>query len=153
VLRASGHDVQHVHEIGLTGASDHLVLERARAESRVLISADTDFGAILVRSQATMPSFLLLRRAANRRVIAQAAVILDNLEPCRLTSMPARWSFSARRRCESTAFPSAATDTRQRRFPITREPSLSLSAHCRCVRSLMSPLQTTNDNQRNSSLQ
>ncbi len=29
--------------------------------------------------------------------------------------MPARWSFSARRRCESTAFPSAATDTRQRR--------------------------------------
>ena len=80
MLRASGHDVQHVHEIGLTGASDHLVLERARAESRVLISADTDFGAILVRSQATMPSFLLLRRAANRRVIAQAAVILDNLE-------------------------------------------------------------------------
>jgi predicted nuclease of predicted toxin-antitoxin system len=80
VLRASGHDVQHVHEIGLTGASDHLVLERARADSRVLISADTDFGAILVRSQATTPSFLLLRRAANRRVIAQAAVILDNLD-------------------------------------------------------------------------
>ena len=80
VLRASGHDVQHVHEIGLTGASDNLVLERARADSRVLISADTDFGAILVRSQATTPSFLLLRRAANRRVIAQAAVILDNLD-------------------------------------------------------------------------
>ena len=64
----------------VAAACDYFVLERARAEGWVLASADIDFGAILTRSHATRPSFLLLRRAASRRVLAQAAIILDNFD-------------------------------------------------------------------------
>lgn len=78
-LRAAGHDVTHVHEVGLSGRDDETVIARARSEKRVLISADTDFGAILARTGASAPSFVLMRRALDRRTGEQAALILDNL--------------------------------------------------------------------------
>jgi len=77
-LRAAGHDVTHVHDVGLTGADDEAVIATARSEQRVLISADTDFGAILARSGASTQSFLLMRRALGRRLTHHAALILDN---------------------------------------------------------------------------
>ena len=50
-----------------------------RAEQRVLVSADTDFGALLSRSGAKFPSVLLVRRPVGRRAAEQAATILANL--------------------------------------------------------------------------
>jgi predicted nuclease of predicted toxin-antitoxin system len=79
-LRAAGHDVSVAREVGLSSASDEAVIATARRESRVLVSADTDFGALLAVSGATTPSFLLMRRAANRRADEQARLILDNLD-------------------------------------------------------------------------
>jgi len=79
-LRAAGHDVTIAREVGLRTATDQVVIETARREARVLISADTDFGAILALSGAATPSFVLVRRAANRRPDEQAALILNNLE-------------------------------------------------------------------------
>ena len=79
LLRAAGHEVTHVRDLGLSAAIDEVVLERARVEDRILISADTDFGTLLARSHATSPSFVLIRRAAGRRVADQAALILGNL--------------------------------------------------------------------------
>ena len=79
LLAAAGHEVSHVRDIGLGSAPDEVVLERARSEARVLISADTDFGTLLARTGAAWPSFMLIRRAANRRASAQAALILANL--------------------------------------------------------------------------
>jgi predicted nuclease of predicted toxin-antitoxin system len=55
------------------------VIDEARAQGRVLISADTDFGTLLARTHATTPSFLLIRRASGRRASEQAAIILSNL--------------------------------------------------------------------------
>lgn len=79
LLRAAGHDVSHVREIGLQAAADELVLARAQAERRVVVSADTDFGTLLSRSGAKLPSVLLIRRLAGRRAAEQAATILANL--------------------------------------------------------------------------
>jgi predicted nuclease of predicted toxin-antitoxin system len=78
ILRAAGHDVSHLREIGLQTATDEVVLARARAEQRVLVSADTDFGALLARSRAEFPSVLLMRRLVGRRAAEQAATILAN---------------------------------------------------------------------------
>ena len=63
----------------LQAAPDEIVLQRARDEQRVLISADTDFGALLARQHLEQPSVLLLRRAMPRRAADQAQLILANL--------------------------------------------------------------------------
>lgn len=55
------------------------MLAKARVEGQVLISADTDFGALLAFEQATTPSVLLIRRLADRRAGQQAKIILANL--------------------------------------------------------------------------
>lgn len=79
LLRTAGHDVSHVRDIGLQAAKDEAVLARAEAEHRVVLSADTDFGALLARSGAKLPSVLLIRRLVGRRAAEQAATILANL--------------------------------------------------------------------------
>lgn len=79
LLRAGNHDVVHVRDIGLASASDQVVIEAARTDDRVLISADTDFGTLLAHSHADRPSFVLIRRASGRLATQQAALIIDNL--------------------------------------------------------------------------
>jgi predicted nuclease of predicted toxin-antitoxin system len=41
-LRAAGDDVTIAREVGLRSATDQVVIETARREARVLVSADTD---------------------------------------------------------------------------------------------------------------
>jgi predicted nuclease of predicted toxin-antitoxin system len=77
LLKEAGHDAIHVTEVGLAGHPHVEVMALARAERRVLVSADTDFGELLVNSGDTMPSVILLRR--NHDVANQAAVILTAL--------------------------------------------------------------------------
>ena len=80
LLAAASHDTIHVRDLGLLTAADRVVLERARTEGRVLISADTDFGELLAVSGATLPSVILLRRETDRRALSQASLILANLD-------------------------------------------------------------------------
>jgi predicted nuclease of predicted toxin-antitoxin system len=65
--------------IGLQASTDSVVLELARVENRVLISADTDFGSLLARSHSLGPSVVLIRRLIGRRAADQSEIIQANL--------------------------------------------------------------------------
>jgi predicted nuclease of predicted toxin-antitoxin system len=79
-LKAAGHDAVHLRDLGMQAATDYVVLEHARADERILVSADTDFGGLLARSGASTPSVILIRRLSGRRAAEQAAIILANLD-------------------------------------------------------------------------
>lgn len=80
VLSEAGHDAVHTGDIGLATASDAQILEMAMAESRIIISADTDFGMLLARQATTEPSVVLIRLRSPRRAIALVSLLLANLD-------------------------------------------------------------------------
>ncbi len=75
-LRAAGHDVVAVREWQV-GANDEAVLELARAEGRVLLTHDKDFGELAYRRRLPAPCGVVLlrllgasREADNRRALS-----------------------------------------------------------------------------------
>lgn len=79
VLVMEGWDVAHVRSLGLRAASDEVVLRRACDDARTLVSADTDFGALLAASHEPGPSVVLVRRVVGRRVHELAGILIANL--------------------------------------------------------------------------
>lgn len=79
ILKEAGHDAIHVADIGLLTATDPVILRAAAKAERVLLTADSDFGALLALGSLASPSVLLLRSADHLRPSEQAELIAANL--------------------------------------------------------------------------
>ena len=60
-LRARGHDAVHLREEQLHTLPDRLIVEKALAEGRVVVTFDLDFSRILALQQFARPSVVLFR--------------------------------------------------------------------------------------------
>lgn len=79
-LKVAGYDSVHVREYNMQKSSDKEIFRVAEKEQRAIISADTDFGALLAIRGKTSPSFILLRKNTNLRpkqIASQLIRILD----------------------------------------------------------------------------
>jgi predicted nuclease of predicted toxin-antitoxin system len=79
MLTNAGHDTVHVRDYGMQAAEDVSVLEQARVEGRVLVSADSDFATLLALQEASHPSFVLFREANAASAEQYANLLLSNL--------------------------------------------------------------------------
>ena len=76
VLRAAGHDIVSVAETK-PGASDREVLEMAVAESRILLTFDSDFGWLVYRASLEAPRGVILFRLVPAEPEEPAQLLLD----------------------------------------------------------------------------
>ncbi len=60
-LQNLGYDAIHLHEMGLDKLPDSDILEKSVNEGRILLTHDLDFGELLSRSGAKMPSVIIFR--------------------------------------------------------------------------------------------
>ena len=61
LLNDAGHDAVHTLDVGSERADDDAVLALADAEHRVVVTGDTDFGALLAVARSRSPSVILFR--------------------------------------------------------------------------------------------
>ena len=81
LLNHAGHDALHVREIALQQSEDAAIFDRAAADGRVVVSADTDFGTLLATRASQKPSVIQFRGRGSRKPEALAQAILSNLPP------------------------------------------------------------------------
>jgi predicted nuclease of predicted toxin-antitoxin system len=80
LLREAGHDAVHTLELGLERAEDDELLELAAEQGRVVVSGDTDFGALLALTRTRSPSVILFRARNLPDAVQQSAIILGYLD-------------------------------------------------------------------------
>ena len=80
-LGRGGHDAVHAASVGLASASDAEILEAARRERRVVVTADLDYPRLLAIARAAEPSLILFRDGdwSEADVIARMSDILRTL--------------------------------------------------------------------------
>ena len=79
LLVRAGHDALHVREIALHRSDDLIIFERAAAEDRIVVSADTDFGTLLATRASQKPSVIQFRGQGSRKPEALTHALLSNL--------------------------------------------------------------------------
>lgn len=69
-LRSAGHEADSVYDEELTGEPDSTILERARAEGRILLTMDKGIGDIRTYKPDEHPGIVLFRPSASGRRVA-----------------------------------------------------------------------------------
>lgn len=101
-LRADGHDVETVSEVN-PGADDEVVLALARAESRVLLTEDKDFGLLAYGGGQDTSGVILIRYPADARrslglaVVQVVTELADRIAGAFIVVEPGRARVSRRR--------------------------------------------------------
>jgi predicted nuclease of predicted toxin-antitoxin system len=78
-LAIAGHDAVHVRALQMHAASDEDIFDLAARESRIVVSADTDFGTLLAARKSASPSVILFRHGSQHRPTDQVALLQANL--------------------------------------------------------------------------
>ena len=60
-LREAGHESIHLRDEGLFKMEDAGILDKARSESRIVLTFDLDFGDLLAASGERLPSVIIFR--------------------------------------------------------------------------------------------
>lgn len=60
-LIRQGHDAVHASAIGLAQSPDSIIMDRAREESRAIITADLDYPRLLALTAVDSPGLILFR--------------------------------------------------------------------------------------------
>ena len=82
-LREHGHDVVHLRDLGMCRAGDNEIVDLARAQGRVVLTFDLDFGDIMAASRERLPSVLIFRldnQVIQESYIALSAVLSSSLK-------------------------------------------------------------------------
>lgn len=80
-LRQLGHDAIHLREQGLQRLPDADIVAKAKAENRVILTCDLDFGALLAASGDKLPSVIIFRLENEKpnNINRRLAVIFDSV--------------------------------------------------------------------------
>lgn len=60
-LQALGHDAVHLRDQGLQRLPDVQIIQKARTESRIVLTHDLDFSRLVAISQSRLPSVITFR--------------------------------------------------------------------------------------------
>jgi len=71
----AGHDAAHVVEVGLDNTDDPLILAAAADDARTIVTADTDFGALLAARGTASPSVVMHRSSDHLTPDEQARLV------------------------------------------------------------------------------
>ena len=82
LLRAAGLEAVHTGEADLATALDSEILDRAVEQSRVVVTLDSDFHAIVALSGSVGPSVIRIR-VEGLRAEAVADLVVQTIELCR----------------------------------------------------------------------
>ena len=80
LLSEADHDAAHARDLDAAGASDAQLIDLALADGRTIVSADTDFGALLAATTATAPSVILVREVVDLHPQELAQLLVTCIE-------------------------------------------------------------------------
>ena len=88
VLNSYGHEGVHAFHIGLDSASDDELIELARTENRIIVTADLDFPRILALGSYKNPGVILFRGGnySNLEMQQLMETVLNEISPDDLVS-------------------------------------------------------------------